>query len=95
MTVNSLSHFLNTIRTNVYILPALSSLPFGALRKAQRTLDRTNDASDSGEESDGSYSNEGQSSDGASDEGSKREDDLRVKDLKKRTAIAARKSKNA
>ncbi|KAI0257354.1 hypothetical protein BJV78DRAFT_29417 [Lactifluus subvellereus] len=73
---------------------ALSSLSFGALRKAQRTLDRTHGASDSGEESDGSYSNEGQSSDGASED-SKREGHLRVKDPKKGTAIAARKNKNA
>jgi hypothetical protein len=67
------------------------SLSFGALRKAQRTLDRIHGESDSGEERDASYSNQS-----SSDEESKRKDDSSVKDPRRRGIdIAARRSKNA
>jgi hypothetical protein len=66
------------------------SLSFGALRKAQRTLNRIHGESDSGEETDASYSNPS-----SSDEESKRKDDSRAKDPKRGVAIAARRSKNA
>ncbi|KAI0304684.1 hypothetical protein BC826DRAFT_1100487 [Russula brevipes] len=75
-------------------------LSFGALRKAQRTLDRTHFDSDSdaGEESDTSHSTEDQRpSDDSSDE-NKRErggGSLRAKEIKKRAAVAARTSKHA
>jgi len=72
---------------------ALSSLSFGALRKAQRTLDRTRDDSDAGSDSDGSYSTE----DHDSDRERKHEDQSRVtKEPKGVTATATgRKSKHA
>jgi len=76
-------------------LPALSSLSFGALRKAQQTLDLTREGSDAEGDSDGSYSSEGQRSDDSSDGESKQEDASRIKEQKKSvTAIAARKGKN-
>jgi len=90
------SHFTNTSTFS----SALGSLSFGALRKAQRTLDRTHVDSDSdaGEESDTSHSTEDQRpSDDSSDE-KKRErggGSLRAKEIKKRAAVAARKSKHA
>jgi len=75
---------------------ALTSLSFGALRKAQRTLDLTRGDSDAGgSESDGSYSTEDQRSDDSSDGESKPEGESRAKEPKGVTPIAARKSKNA
>lgn len=73
---------------------ALNEASFGALRKAQRILDRTHVDSDSddGEGSAGSYSTEDHDS---PDEESKQEDELRVKRPKSDAAIAARKGKNA
>ena len=90
--VRSLSR---VIRTDTRHLSALSSLSFGALRKAQRTLDRTHGDSDAG--SNGSYSTEDQRLDESSDGESKREDDSRVtKEPKRVTAVATgRKSKHA
>jgi hypothetical protein len=81
------------IRTDARHLSALSSLSFGALRKAQRTLDRTRGDSDAG--SDGSYSTEDQ--DDSSDEESKQEDESGVtKHPKRVTALATgHKSKHA
>jgi len=70
---------------------ALSSLSFGALRKAQRTLDRTHEAS----ESDDSSSSEDQRSDDSSDKESRNDDGAREKEPRRGTAITARKSKNA
>lgn len=71
---------------------ALSSLSFGALLKAQRTLDRTRDDSDDGSNSDGSYSTEDHDSDGES----KQEESRVTKERKGVTAIATgRKSKHA
>jgi hypothetical protein len=76
---------------------AISSLSFGALRKAQRTLDRTHGDSDVGSESDGSYSTEDQRLDDSSDGESTHEDESRMaKESKRVTAVATgRKSKHA
>jgi ribosomal RNA-processing protein 36 len=76
-------------------LLALNESSFGALRKAQRILDRTHVDSDDEEESDGSSSTEGQQLDDTTDEESKPEDEVRVKGPKKAATIAARKSKHA
>ena len=86
----SISH---VIRTDTTHFSALSSLSFGALRKAQRTLDRTRDDSDAGSDGHGSYSTEDHDSDGKSNQ----EDRSRVtKEPKGVTAIATgRKSKHA
>ncbi|KAI0004132.1 hypothetical protein BJV74DRAFT_427135 [Russula compacta] len=72
-----------------------SSLSFGALRKARRTLDRIHADLDVGEESDESYSTEEQKSDDSHDEERKQKDEFRVKEPEKDAAIAGRKSKNA
>ena len=73
----------------------LNESSFGALRKAQRILDRTHEDPDDEDESDGSSSTEGQQSDDSTDEEGKPEDEVRVKGPKRVAAIAARKSKHA
>ncbi|KAF8506908.1 hypothetical protein F5888DRAFT_1798131 [Russula emetica] len=69
---------------------AINELSFGALRKAQRTLDRTHIDSDDGEESDESNSTEGQRL-----EESKEKVDSVAKGSKRVAAITARKIKHA
>jgi hypothetical protein len=74
---------------------AMNELSFGALRKAQRTLDRTHNDSDDGEESDESDSTEGQQLDEGSDKDRKGKVDSAAKGSKRAAAIAARKTKHA
>lgn len=64
----------------------MTSLSFGALRKAQRTLDRMDGESDSADESDGSLS---------TDHESKSESQKRVKESNRASATPARKNKHA
>ena len=64
----------------------MTSLSFGALRKAQRTLDRMDDESDSADESDESPS---------TDHESNSESHKRVKESNKASATHARKNKHA
>ena len=96
MDDGSLQHFfppLIRISNTRYSL-AINELPFGALRKAQRTLDRTH--IDSGEESDESDSTEGQQSDYEPDEESKGKFNSVTKVSKRVSATtAARKNKHA
>jgi hypothetical protein len=84
-------------RTDIRNLSALSSLSFGALRKAQRTLDRTQGDSDAGSDSDGSYSTEDQRLDDSSGGENKQEDKLPMKKVPKNatTVATGRKSKHA
>jgi hypothetical protein len=97
MDDGSLQHFSSFIRiSNTEYSPAINELPFGALRKAQRTLDRTHIDSDDGEESDVSDSTEGQRSDDESHEESKEKKVDSVAKRSKRDATAtARKNKHA
>jgi hypothetical protein len=98
MDDGSLQHLSPLIRISDtgYSL-AINELPFGALRKAQRTLDRTHiDSDDDGDESDVSDSTEGQRSDDDSDEESKRRKvDSVAKRSKRDAASTARKNKHA
>ena len=74
---------------------AINELSFGALRKAQRTLDRTHIDSDDGEESYESDSTEGQQLGDNSDEESKERVDSIAKGSKRDAATTARKNKHA
>jgi hypothetical protein len=91
--------FLVSYITNTSTSSALGSLSFGALRKAQRTLDRTHVDSDSdaGEESDTSHSTEDQrpSDDPPHEKRERGGGLLRAKEIKKGAAIAAHKTKHA
>ncbi len=94
MTVRYFSpliHMYLTLDTS----PAINELPFGALRKAQRTLDRTHVDSDDGDDSNRSYSTEGQQLDDNSDEESREEVEPGIKASKRDAATTARKSKHA
>jgi hypothetical protein len=73
---------------------AINELPFGALRKAQRTLDRTYNDSDDEEESDESDSTEGQRLDDEPDEESKGKVSA-AKVSKRVSTTTARRSKHA
>lgn len=92
-----LQHFSPLIRiSNTGYSLAINELPFGALRKAQRTLDRTHIDSDDGEESDVSDSTEGQRLDDDSDKESKEKKvDSAAKGSKRDAASTARKNKHA
>jgi hypothetical protein len=81
--------------SNTGYSPAINELSFGALRKAQRTLDRTHVQSDDGVESDGSDSTGNQRLDDSSDEESKEEVESGVKGSKRDAASTARKNKHA
>ena len=96
MDGGSHQHFSPLIRiSNIGCSPAINKLSFGALRKAQRTLDRTHNDSDDGEESDESDSTEGQQIDDDSDRESKEKDDSVAKGSKRAAATTARKNKHA
>jgi len=97
MDDGSLQHFSLLIRiSNTGYSLAINDLPFGALRKAQRTLDRTQIDSDDGEESDESDSTEGQRLDDDSDKESKeKKADSVAKVSKRDAATTARKNKHA
>jgi hypothetical protein len=96
MDDGSLQHFSPLIRiSNTGYSLAINELSFGALRKAQRTLDRTHIDSDDGEESDESNSTEGQRLDDDSDEESKEKVDSVAKGSKRVAATTARKTKHA
>jgi hypothetical protein len=96
MNDGSLEHLspLTRISNTGYLL-AINELSFGALRKAQRTLDRTHIDSDDGEESDESDSTEGQRLNDDSDEQSRAKVDSAAKGSKRDAATAARKNKHA
>jgi hypothetical protein len=95
MDDGSLQHLSPLIRiSNTGYLLAINELSFGALRKAQHTLDRTHTDSDDGEESD-EYSTEGQRLDDDSDEQSKAKVGSAAKGSKRGAATAARKNKHA
>ena len=81
--------------SNAGYSPAINELSFGALRKAQRTLDRTHIDSDDGEESYESDSTEGQQLGDNSDEKSKERFDSVAKGSKRDAATTARKNKHA
>ncbi|KAI0308005.1 hypothetical protein B0F90DRAFT_104208 [Multifurca ochricompacta] len=72
-----------------------SSFSFGALRKAQQTLNRIHSESSSGKEYDNSYSVEDQRSGGATGKEIPRKDDLHLNESKEGTVFTSRKSKNA
>ena len=97
MDDGSLQHFFPFIHiSNTEYSLAINELPFGALRKAQRTLDRTHIDSDDGEESDESDSTEGQRLDDDSHEESKEKNvDSVAKRSKRDAATTARKNKHA
>ena len=97
MDDGSLQHFSPLIRmSNTGNSLAINELPFGALRKAQRTLDRTHIDSDGGEESDESDSTEGQRLDNDPDKERKEKKlDSIAKGSKRDTATTARKNKHA
>lgn len=73
----------------------MNELSFGALRKAQRTLDRTHHDSDDDEESDESNSTEGQRLDDDLNEESKEKVNSVLKGSKRVAATTARKNKHA
>lgn len=93
MTVRSSISPLIRISNTGYSL-VINELSFGALRKAQRTLDRTHNDSDDGEDSDESDSTEGQRLDDDSEQESKEKSDSVAKRSKRVTATA-RKNKHA
>jgi hypothetical protein len=96
MDHGSLQHFYPLVRiSNTVCSLAINELSFGALRKAQRTLDRTHNDSDDGEESDESDSTEGQRLDDDPDEESKEKVDSLAKGSKRVAATTARKNKHA
>ena len=93
-----------TVRLSTFLLSyvyltlgslAINELSFGALRKAQRTLDRTHIDSDDGEESDESESTEGQRLDSHPNEGSKEKVHKVEKGSKRGAATSARTNKHA
>jgi len=95
MDDGSVQHFSPLIRISyTEFLLAMNELSFGALRKAQRTFDRTHIDSDDGE-SDQSDSSEGQRLDVHSGEESKEKLSSVSKRSKRNAAAAARKNKHA
>lgn len=91
-----LQHFsLPKIISNAGYSPVINELSFGALRKAQRTLDRTHIDSDDGEESYGSDSTEGQQLGDDSDEERKEKVKIVAKVSKRDAITSARRNKHA